>query len=67
MYVCNNTYGLSSVILSTQDLNIMIHDANEQGGRGHWAFYYTGQQIYIITFSHSLAYQLWRTFIEFNT
>ena len=29
-----------------------------QGGRGHWAVYFTSTQSFIITFSHSLSQQL---------
>ena len=30
-----------------------------QGGRGHWAVYYTSLPSFIITFSYQLAQQLW--------
>ena len=35
-----------------------------QGGSGHWAVYYTSLQSFTITFTYSLAYQLWGLFID---
>ncbi len=32
---------------------------HRQGGRGHWAAYYTSPKRFIITFSYSLAQQFW--------
>ena len=37
-----------------------------QGGRGHWAVYYTSTQSLIITFSNSLALQPWGLWLNFD-
>ena len=37
----------------------LSYESNVQGGRGHWAVYYTSPQNFILTFSYSLARQLW--------
>ncbi len=50
---------LKLVLMSTKIRHI------HQGGRGHWAVYYTSLQSSIIKFSNLLAYQLWGHFIEF--
>ena len=39
---------------------------DKQGGRGHWAVYYTSLQSHIIMFSYSLAYQLWVLLLNFD-
>ena len=42
--------------------SIMIY----QGGRGHWAVYYTSPQIFLLKFSYSLAFQLWGLLTNFD-
>ena len=37
-----------------------------QGGRGHWAVYFTSPQSFLITFSYSLAQQLWGLLLNFD-
>ena len=37
-----------------------------QGGRSHWAVYYTSPKRFIITVSYSLAYQLWGLLLNFD-
>ena len=37
-----------------------------QGGRGHWAVYFTSPQSFIVTFSFSLAKQLWGFLLNFD-
>ena len=35
-------------------------------GRGHWAFYYTSSQSFIINFSYSMVQQLWKLLLNFD-
>ena len=42
--------------------SIMIY----QGGRRHWAVYYTSPQIFLLKFSYSLAFQLWGLLMNFD-
>ena len=37
-----------------------------QGGRGHWAVYYTSPQTFILLFSYSLAQQIWGLLLNFD-
>ena len=39
---------------------------NSLGYRGQWAVYYTGPQSFMITFSYSLALQLWGLLLKFD-
>ena len=46
---------ISSNTKSKKLVSIDVKVFKTQGWRGHWAFYYTGPQSFIIMFSYSLA------------
>ena len=55
--VCSPMFSSSMCNTKTNRLKEtrVTRSMKKQGGRGHWAIYFTSPQIFIVTFSYSLA------------
>ncbi len=51
---------------SQKNINVRRVIIENQRERGHWAIYYTRPQSNILTFTYSLAQQLWGLLLNFD-